>query len=112
MLTQSAPAPAQAPASAPPTQFPQPFMVQVAPPPSERDNLKNVFVGSFGLTGALILAAVIAGCVLAGLWIVWRKWRRTYDSSAPPTLGPVALGTPTAATTKSSPTNRPTSPDQ
>ena len=66
-------------------------MVQVSPPKSDGGNLGNVIVGAFGLTGALVIGALVAGTLLAGIWIVWRKWRRTYDSDAPPTFGPVAL---------------------
>lgn len=72
-------------------------MVQVQRPPAERDTLQNVIVGSIGLTGALVLGAVVAGTTLAGLWIVLRKWRRTYDHDAPPSMGPMPLS-PTDAT--------------
>lgn len=81
-------------------------MVQVAPPPAEGQDFKNVIVGSFGLTGAIVLGAVLSGSVLAGLWILWRKWRRTYDADAPPTLGPVPLSS------SSTTTRPPSSPDQ
>ena len=77
-------------------------MVQVSRPEPERENLKDVIVGSFGLTAALVLTAVIAGGVLAGCWIGWRKWRRTYDYDAPPSLGSVPLA----------PKRPPSSPDQ
>lgn len=67
-------------------------MVQIDRPAPERDTLKDVIVGSFGLTGALVLAAVVSGAVLAGIWIIWRRWRRTYEHDAPPSLGSVPLG--------------------
>ena len=49
-------------------------------------------LGAFGLTGALVLAAVLSGALLAGLWIVWRKARRPFDADAPPSIGSVAIG--------------------
>jgi hypothetical protein len=70
----------------------QPFFIEVQPAKPEQENLGNVIVGAFGLTGALVLGAVLSGTVLAGLWIVWRKWRRTYETDAPPTLGKTPLG--------------------
>ncbi len=70
----------------------QGFIVQVAPPAPERENVKNVIVGAFVLTGALVLAAVVSGATLAAVWILIRKWRRTYESDAPPSLGSAPLG--------------------
>lgn len=81
-------------------------MVQVSPPAPERENLSQMIVGAFGLTGAMVLAAVLSGTALAGLWIVLRKWRRTYDYNAPPSLGSTPLST------SAPPTRPPSSPDQ
>lgn len=80
-------------------------MVQVSRPPAEGGNLGNVMVGAFGLTGALVISALVFGVLLASVWILWRKFRRTYDSDAPPSLGPVPLS-PDATT------RPPSSPDQ
>lgn len=77
-------------------------MVQVSQPPPDSASVKDVIVGALGLTGALVLAAVVSGAVLGGLWIFWRKWRRTYDNDAPPSLGSVPI----------SPTRPPSSRDQ
>jgi len=68
------------------------FIVKVQPTDSTKHHLGDVIVGSFGLTGALILAAVVSGTVLASLWILWRKARRTFDTDAPPSIGSVAIG--------------------
>ncbi len=68
------------------------FIVQVQPTDTPKHQLGDIIVGSFGLTGALVLTAVLSGTLLAGLWIVWRKSRRTFDTEAPPSLGSVPLG--------------------
>ena len=68
------------------------FIVKVQPTTSVKHQLGDVIVGSFGLTGALVLAAVVSGTALAGLWILWRKARRTFDTDAPPSIGSVAIG--------------------
>ena len=72
----------------------QGFIVRVAPPAPERENVSNVIVSALGLTGALILAAVVSGATLAAAWILIRKWRRTYEADAPPSLGSAPLGPP------------------
>jgi hypothetical protein len=68
------------------------IIVQVQPTDSAKHQLGDIIVGSFGLTGALVLGAIVSGTLLAGLWIVWRKARRPFDTDAPPTLGSVPIG--------------------
>jgi hypothetical protein len=68
------------------------FIVKVQPTDTVKHQLGDIIAGSIGLTGALVLAAVISGTLLAGLWILWRKSRRTFDADAPPSIGPVPLG--------------------
>lgn len=67
------------------------FMVKVQPAETPQQQLGDIIVGALGLTGALVLAAVLSGMLLAGLWILWRKARRTLYS-APPSIGSVAIG--------------------
>ena len=68
------------------------FIVQVQPKDTVKHQFGDMIVGAFGLTGALVLAAVLSGLLLASLWILWRKARRTFDTDAPPSLGSVPLG--------------------
>ena len=76
----------------PPKQTDNAFIVQVQPKDTAKQQLGDVIVGAFGLTGAMVLAAIVSGVVLAALWILWRKARRTFDTDAPPTLGSMPLG--------------------
>jgi hypothetical protein len=69
------------------------IIVKVQPDDTAKHQLGDVIVGSFGLTGALVLGAIVSGTVLAGLWILWRKARRTFDTDAPPSIGSVPIGT-------------------
>jgi hypothetical protein len=68
------------------------IIVKVQPTDTAKHQLGDVIVGSFGLTGALVLAAIVSGALLAGLWILWRKARRTFETDAPPSIGSVPLG--------------------
>lgn len=78
----------------------QPIMIRIAPEPApnEAQKLGKVIVGSFGLTGVLLIGALVTGALVASAWILWRRGHRTYDVDAPPSLGPVPLGGPTDAT--------------
>lgn len=94
--TPSQPAPPAPPPGPPPTyaepQYTQqPFMVQVSRPNDDRNALKNLIVGSFGLTGALVIGALVAGTIVAGVLIGWRKLRRGGRSEGPPTIGQIPL---------------------
>jgi hypothetical protein len=43
----------------------EPFMVRIIDPPSDIAGLADVLIGALGLTGAVALAAVLLGVVLA-----------------------------------------------
>ena len=43
-----------------------PIMVRIIEPPSDVAGLADVLIGALGLTGALVLTAVLFGVVLAG----------------------------------------------
>jgi len=81
------------PASQPSRPTDNAFIVQVQPRDTAKHQLGDVIVGALGLTGALVLGAIVAGMSLAGIWIVWRKYRRPFDTNAPPTLGSVPIST-------------------
>jgi hypothetical protein len=51
----------------------QPFIVTVVPEPSRSTNIGDVIIASLGLAGALTLAALVLGAVVALGLIVWRR---------------------------------------
>ena len=53
-----------------------PIIVQVVQQPVESTSLADVLVGAIGLTGALILLAVLLGAVFGGLLIGVKLLRR------------------------------------
>lgn len=50
-------------------------MVRVVQQPVEGTTLSDVLIGAFGLTGALILVALLLGFALGGILIVVKKLR-------------------------------------
>jgi hypothetical protein len=56
----------------------QPIIVRIVEPP-QPSGLMDVVLGSLGLTGAIVLVAVISGFILAGV-LVWIRSR----SASPP----------------------------
>lgn len=60
-------------------QDPQPFIVQIVPEPARQATLGDVVIGALGITGLLVLAAVLAGAVLA---VVLMRWHRRHPPEA------------------------------
>jgi uncharacterized protein involved in exopolysaccharide biosynthesis len=52
-----------------------PTIIQVVPPPSAQVGVVDVIVGSFGLTGMLILGSLVLGGLLGGALIAFRHRR-------------------------------------
>ena len=51
-----------------------PIIIRIADQPkSDLEGLADVLIGSFGLTGALTLLAIVAGVLLAGVMFWWRS---------------------------------------
>jgi hypothetical protein len=57
----------------------QPVMVRVVQQPVESTSVADVLIGAIGLTGVLILVAVVLGGVLGGLLIGVKKLRARYN---------------------------------
>ncbi len=72
---------------APPAQPGKPIVVQVVkqPPVAREIGMGDVVLGAVGLTGAIILAAIIAGLIAGVAIIGFRHWRERQrdDGDAP-----------------------------
>ena len=56
-----------------------PVMVRVIETPVETTSVADVLIGSIGLTGVLVLVAVVLGAILGGLLIGVKKLRARYN---------------------------------
>jgi hypothetical protein len=57
----------------------EPVMVRVIQPAVEETSVADVLIGSIGLTGVLILVAVLLGALLGGALIGIKKLRSRYN---------------------------------
>jgi hypothetical protein len=51
-----------------------PIIVKIVEPPHDPTGLADVLLGSLGLTGAIVLAAVLMGALMAGV-LFWMRSR-------------------------------------
>jgi hypothetical protein len=77
-------------------QDPKPFIVTVVPEPSHTTNIGDVIVASLGLAGALTLAAVLLGLVVALGLIVWRRWHPPEGDRLPSVTSATPLHPPSS----------------
>jgi hypothetical protein len=62
---------------------PKPVIVDITQPPDDPiSGLADIFIGALGLTGAMLLAAIVIGVVLGGL-IFWLRSRRPPERHQP-----------------------------
>ncbi|HKB13581.1 MAG TPA: hypothetical protein VKD69_23100 [Vicinamibacterales bacterium] len=55
-----------------------PVIVKIITPPKDESGLSqlaDVLIGSLGLTGAIVLCALLLGVVMAGGMLLWRRWQ-------------------------------------
>jgi hypothetical protein len=57
----------------------QPVMVRVVEQPVDSTTVADVLIGSIGLTGALILVALLLGALFGGILIGLKKLREKYN---------------------------------
>jgi hypothetical protein len=62
----------------------QPVMVRVLQPTVEETSVADVLIGSIGLTGVLVLVAVLLGALLGGALIGIKKLRSRYNLESVP----------------------------
>jgi hypothetical protein len=61
-----------------------PVMVRVIQTPAEETSVADVLIGSIGLTGVLVLVAVVLGALLGGALIGIKKLRTRYNLESVP----------------------------
>ena len=61
-----------------------PVMVRVIQPTVEETSVADVLVGSIGLTGVLVLVAIVLGALLGGALIGIKKLRTRYNLESIP----------------------------
>ena len=57
-------------------QVQNPVIVKIISPPKDESGLSqlaDVLIGSIGLTGAIVLGAMLLGGVMAALMLLWRR---------------------------------------
>ena len=64
------------------TQPTSPIIITIADPPNQLQGLSDVLLGSIGLAGVLMLAAVVLAALFAGGLFLWRS--RGEGNAAPP----------------------------
>ena len=60
----------------------QPVLVKIIEEPARQTTAADVLIGAFGLTGVLILIALLCGAAFGGLFILYRRVqakRRPYN---------------------------------
>ena len=71
-------------------QEPKPFIVQVAPQPTEEVSVGDVLLAGIGLTGALVLLSLVLAGLFAVLLVRWNK-RHPPELNHPPSINPDAV---------------------
>lgn len=59
-----------------------PIIIKIIDPPSEIEGLGDVLLGALGLTGAIVVAALVCGILVAGVLFVVRRFRES-DGAGP-----------------------------
>jgi membrane protein CcdC involved in cytochrome C biogenesis len=57
----------------------QPIVVRVIEEPVESTGVADILVGALGLTGVMLLAALLLGAILGGILIAIKRFRAKYN---------------------------------
>jgi len=52
----------------------KPIIVKIVEPPHDPTGIAAVLVGALGLTGVIVLGAVLLGIAFAGALFLYRRW--------------------------------------
>jgi hypothetical protein len=61
-----------------------PVIVTLVDRPSDQTSFADVLIGAFGITGVLVLIAVVLGAVLAYGLVKWKQHHRPEEDHLPP----------------------------
>ena len=61
-----------------------PIIVRVIQPPTESTTVADVLIGAIGLTGMLVVVALLLGGVFGGILIGIKVFRRRMNLESPP----------------------------
>ena len=59
-----------------------PIIVRIIEPPSDLESLGDVLLGALGITGVIVVAAVVAGVLFAVVMFVMRRYQAS-DQQGP-----------------------------
>jgi hypothetical protein len=64
-----------------------PVIITLVPKPSDEMSFGDVILGAFGLTGALVVIALVLGAVMALVRVRWNRRHRPEENHMPPITG-------------------------
>ena len=70
----------------------QPYIVTIAPQHPQQVTIRDVILNAFGVTGVLVLIAVVLGVVMAFVLVRWHR-RHPPELDHLPSINPLAPGT-------------------
>lgn len=62
----------------------QPYIVTLVDKPTPQTTFADVLVGAFGITGVLVLIALVLGGILALVLVKWHQRHRPEEDHLPP----------------------------
>jgi hypothetical protein len=62
----------------------QPYIVTLVDKPTPQTTFADVLIGAFGITGVLVLVALVLGAVLALVLVKWNQRHRPEENHLPP----------------------------
>lgn len=61
----------------------EPFFVEIIREPAPQTTVGDIIIGALGLTGVMLLIAMLLGALVAGGLVLWHRKRRPEDDHLP-----------------------------
>lgn len=58
-----------------------PIIIKIIDPPSDIESLGDVLLGALGITGVIVLAALVTGLLLAGVMFLVRRYQSSNEQA-------------------------------